>query len=243
MTTRDAFLGGRLTLVQPAKGFRAGMDSVILAAAIAVQDRAHVIELGSGAGVAALCLAVRLPGITVTGFEIQGDLVALANQNAAANDLAARAIFLHGDVENLPPALAHGSFDHAMMNPPFFVEGPAYPSPDDVRRTAAIADPGALARWTAAALKLLKPKGTLTAIVPADRLPSLLAALEHGYGGVTLFPLWPRQGEPAKRVLLRATKGSRAPFAIAAGLVLHGENTKHTPEAEDILRNGAALTF
>jgi tRNA1(Val) A37 N6-methylase TrmN6 len=32
--THDAFLGGRLTIAQPAKGFRAGLDSVLLGAAI-----------------------------------------------------------------------------------------------------------------------------------------------------------------------------------------------------------------
>lgn len=242
MTTRDAFLGGRLTLEQPATGFRAGMDSVMLAAAVPARAGEHVVEPGSGAGVAALCLAARVEGVRVTGFDIQPDMVARANANAAANKLDACAVFLDGSVETLPPALVPASFDHAMMNPPFFVEGPADLSPDAARRTAASADGEALARWTAAALKLLKPKGTLTAILPADRLPDMLAALSRGFGGAIVFPLWPRAGEPAKRILLRAVKGSRAPFVLRAGLVLHGE-AKHTPQAEAILRGGEGLTL
>jgi tRNA1(Val) A37 N6-methylase TrmN6 len=241
MTTRDAFLGGRLTLAQPAQGFRAGLDSVMLAAAVPAAASASVLELGSGAGVAALCLARRVPGVRVLGLEIQADLVALATANAAANALTEAALFLNAAVEAPPEGLAPNSFDHVMMNPPFFVEGTDDAPPGLAKATAHIADAEALGRWTKCARTYLKPRGRLSAILPAERLPDMLAALERGFGGITIFPLWPRAGEPAKRVLLTARMGSRAPLTLKPGLILHAPDAKYTPEAEAILRDGAAL--
>ncbi len=241
MTTRDAFLGGRLTLAQPIQGFRAGMDSVMLAAAVPAVRGETVLELGSGAGVAALCLANRVSGVRVLGLEIQADLAALATANAEANGLIEWALFLNAAVEAPPQGMAPNSFDHVMMNPPFFVEGTDDAPPGLAKATAHIADAEALGRWTKCARIYLKPRGRLTAILPTERLPDMLGALEKGFGGVTIFPLWPRAGEPAKRLLLTARMGSRAPLALQAGLVLHAPDAKHTPEAEAILRDGAAL--
>ncbi len=236
--THDAFLGGRLQLHQPSRGFRAGVDSVMLAAA--VPDGAAVLELGSGAGVAALCLAARVADADVTGLEIQADLVAMAARNAEGNGLAARARFIAGSVEQPPTSLSVQGFDHVMMNPPFFVEGRDDAPPDEGKRAAHIADGEALARWCKCARTFLKPKGMLTAIIPADRVPDMLAALK-GFGGVCVFPLWPRAGEAARRVVVAGRLNARAPFALKAGLVLHGADGKFTAEAEAILRNGAAL--
>ena len=241
MTTTDAFLGGLLTLKQPAHGFRAGMDSVMLPAAVPAADGQAVLELGSGAGVAALCLARRVLGVHVAGLEMQDDMVDLSTANAAANVLSDRIRFLHGVVEQPPAGLPRDAFDHVMMNPPYFVDGLDDPSPNAHRRASSIADADALSRWTKCARTHLKARGTLTAILPTERLPAMLTALETGFGGVTIFPLWPRQGEPAKRVLVHARKGSRAAFALKQGLVLHGPDGTLTPEADAILRTGTGL--
>ncbi|MCO4829001.1 MAG: methyltransferase, partial [Lentibacter algarum] len=58
--THDAFLGGRLKLWQPKQGYRAGVDPVLLAASIAAKAGESVLDLGCGAGAAALCLGRRV---------------------------------------------------------------------------------------------------------------------------------------------------------------------------------------
>jgi tRNA1(Val) A37 N6-methylase TrmN6 len=57
---------------------------------------------------------------------------------------------------------------------------------------------------------------------------------------VTLLPLWPRAGEPAKRVILQARRGAKGPDRVLPGLVLH-EGAGWSAEAERVLRDGAAL--
>ena len=92
------------------------------------------------------------------------------------------------------------------------------------------------------ALCLVRAGGTVTVVHRADRLDGLLAALHGRVGGIVVFPLWPdRTSRPAKRVLLRAVKGSATPLRLAAGLVLHEQGGAYSEAAEKILRHGAAL--
>ncbi len=86
----DTFLDGRVKARQPDSGFRSGTDAVMLAAAVPAQAGESALELGAGSGAASLCLAARVPGVVVTGVEIDGALVSLARDNAAANGLQAR---------------------------------------------------------------------------------------------------------------------------------------------------------
>ena len=103
--TRDAFLDGRLRLWQPRRGYRAATDPVLLAAFTPAWPGQRVLELGCGAGAAALCLAVRVPGLDLHGLELQAAYAGLARRNAAENGLA---LEVHeGDLRH-PPAAPHG---------------------------------------------------------------------------------------------------------------------------------------
>jgi tRNA1Val (adenine37-N6)-methyltransferase len=232
----ERFLGGRIAVCQPESGFRAGLDAVMLAAAIPGGDTA--LELGAGAGTASLCLAARVADCAVTGLEIDPDLAALAAENATANGFQERVRFVAGDVFNLPAELRQ-DFAHVFCNPPFHdATGRASP---DAARARALMDQGQLADWLAAGLKRTRSGGTFTCIVRADRMGQALAALPPT--GTRLLPLWPRAGEPAKRVIIQTHKGSGAAFVLLPGLVLHGEDGAYTPPAEAILRHGAALAL
>jgi len=220
---------------QPATGFRAGLDAVMLAAAVPPEN-GDVLELGSGAGTASLCLAARLPGVRVTGIELEADLVVLAAANAATNGWADRVCFVQGDIFDLPAAYQR-QFKQVISNPPFHGEaGQAAPDPAKAR---ALQDGGRLADWLAAGVKRTASGGTFTAILRADRLGEALAALPGG--GVSVFPLWPKVGTAAKRVILQLRQGSRAPLRLLPGLVLHQADGSWTAEADTVLREGKGL--
>ncbi len=232
--TEDRFLDGRVTVRQPSDGFRAGLDAVMLAAAVPAESRDAVLELGAGCGTASLCLAARVSTCRVTGIEIDPGLVALARENAAVNGAAERVSFLEADAlgEEL-----RGDFNHVFANPPFH-QATGQISANE-RRERAKRDETGLAAWASAGLRRVRSRGSLTMIVRADRLLDVLTAAPEM--GVVVFPLWPRSGEPAKRILVQVRKGSSAPLEIQAGLVLHDASGKYTPEAEQVLRGRAAL--
>jgi tRNA1(Val) A37 N6-methylase TrmN6 len=243
--TCDAFLGGRLRLRQPARGFRSGMDAMLLAAAVPAQPGESALELGCGAGAAVLALGTRVPGLTLTGLELQPAYAALARANATLNGLPLEVI--EGDVAAPPPALRSRAFDHVLLNPPYH-DRAASTRAQDPGRDLAHGGPAPLPAWLALAARRLRPGGTLTLIQRAARLPELLAALPPTLGSPELLPLPPREGEPAPTLLLRARKGGRAPFRLLPPLALHGgppgpDGKDFAPWAVAVLRDGAALPW
>jgi tRNA1(Val) A37 N6-methylase TrmN6 len=240
--TDDAFLNGRVAAWQPAQGFRAGLDSVLLAAAANPQVGATVFDLGIGAGVASLCLLARRPDLRVEGLEIDPNLAALAAANAARNGWGERMRVHAGDALHLPKDVPRQAYDHVITNPPFLLTGAATAGPEASKARAIALDPEAEARWFKSALALLKPKGALTVIHRADALGRLLGYLSPGTGDVAILPLHPVEGAPATRIVVAAKKGSRAALRILAGVVLHRADGRFTAQIERILREGAALS-
>jgi tRNA1(Val) A37 N6-methylase TrmN6 len=228
-------LDGKVVVEQPEDGFRSGTDAVMLAAAVPAMAGHSVLELGAGSGAAGLCLLARVPGAVLTGVEIDAPLAAQARANAAANRMEAR--FVAADIFDLPPELRR-DFDHVLANPPFHDGGQQSP---DTARARALSDAGSLGQWLSTGLQRTVSGGYFTAIIRADRTPEGLAAL--GHRGVHLLPLWPRAGMAAKRAILLARKGSRAPFLLLPGLVLHEADGRYTSETDAILRDGAALAM
>ncbi|SEN97328.1 tRNA1(Val) A37 N6-methylase TrmN6 [Gemmobacter aquatilis] len=241
--TDDKFLCGRLRLWQPAQGYRAATDPVLLAAACPAVPGQSVLDLGCGAGAAVLCLGLRVPGLQLAGLELQPAYADLARRNAARNGVALEVV--EGDLRQIPAVLRR-DFDHVICNPPYYPAG-GTPSPIAARATAMQVEAVPLALWLEVAARRLRPGGWLTMITGADALPELLGSLGK-LGAAAVLPLAPREGRAAKRVILRARKGGRAPFRLLAPFVIHhgaahdGDRESYTDAANSILRMGCDLS-
>lgn len=247
-TTEDEFLGGRLRLLQPEAGHRAGLDAVLLAAAVRAEGAETILDAGAGSGIVALAIAARLARVKVTGVEIEPALSALANENARRNKLADRVEVRVGDV-TAPLAsleavgLARGRFDIVVSNPPYLDAETSRASPLALQARASTMPDQGIARWARFFAAMAQPDGALYLIHRADRLPVLLEALDGRFGGLEILPLHPRAGAAAQRLIVRGRKGSRAPVQLLPGLVLHGPGGTFTPEVERALRGPERLTW
>ena len=240
-TAESALLGGRVRLRQPVKGYRAGMDAALLAAAVAAEPGQRVIEAGCGAGAVLMQIAARHSGVALTGLERDPAMAALARENAVLN--GADASILEGDVAAGFRALDLPPFDWAVSNPPFFDDPGALRAPAEGKRGAWMADDG-LKAWTTFLLKSVREGGRIVVIHRADRLADLLALLGETAGSFAVRGVHPHADEPAKRVLVQAIKTGKAPLRLLPPLVLHDRSgAKHTAEAEAILRGEAGLPF
>ena len=236
--TEDAFLGGQLRLRQPKSGHRAGHDAMLLAAATAARPGDRVVEFGAGVGAAGLALARRVAEIRLVLVEIDPALAALAQGNAAANAIPADVIVL--DVTSEAGAfaaagLAPDSADVVLMNPPFNDSARHRASPDKARASAHVATATTLESWIHAGRRILKSGGILTLIWRADGLAEALAALDRGFGSLKILPVHGEATMPANRVLIRATKGGKAPTEIHPGLMLNEASTVPNKWVQEIL--------
>lgn len=240
-TTSDTVLGGRVTLRQPAAGYRVAIDPILLAAACPAEAGETVVDLGCGVGAAALCLISRVPEVACIGVDLHRELAELASENARDNGLADRVRFCAGDIlDHSLPIYAQPS-DHVIVNPPYLKRGSATVSDNPLKALANVEGEADLAAWVTAATKAAKPGGSVTFIHRADRLPELLVLLGARCGGLVILPLHPKSGAAAHRVLVTGRLGLRLPAILLPGLVMHEADGSFTPAVERVLRDGAAL--
>lgn len=236
-TTQDGFLGRRLIIEQPSRGggFRAGHDSVLLAASVRARGGEHVLELGSGAGVVSLCLAARKPGVRVLGVEIDAGMVDMANSNAARNSLGEHVRFITGDVRDV--ALKEAPFAHVFFNPPFHPAS-GHVSPSAIRDRARRDTDNALKVWTERAVSLVDPAGTITIVTRADRFEEWCGA---NSGRIEWIPILSREGNAPKRIVARLYPSRDSDVKQQPAIVLHGADGRATETAERLLRHGDGL--
>jgi tRNA1(Val) A37 N6-methylase TrmN6 len=238
--TEDALLGGRIRIRQPQRGYRVNADTMLLAAAVEARAGARLMEAGCGIGAALIAVAARDENIRSIGVERDANMAAYARENVALNAMAARVEIVTGDA--LERSANWGVFDGVFFNPPYDAAGEGQ-APADARVHAHIAD-APLNAWISALADRLTGGGALTLIHRAAKAPEILAALAGRLGGIEMIPVHPRAGEAAKRVLVRARKGSRAPFRLLPGWVLHDvSGAKYTLETEALLRGEALIRW
>lgn len=244
--TDDAFLGGRLHCLQSAKGYRSGLDAVFLAAVIPALPGDTTLEAGSGTGIASLCLAAGIENLNIVGLDISPESIQLACQNALRNGFEKKATFIEGDLSKSFKALeakgiAQNLYDHVFANPPFFAEDAAQVSPNASKATANVMGTEGLDKWLKFLTAVVKSHGTITIIHRAEALPALMQAFEGRAGGLKIFPLFPKAGVPASRVIVQGIKGSRAQSCLLQGQIMHQGDGTFAPQVQAILRNGQRL--
>lgn len=233
--TQNTILNGRIKIWQPTQGYRSGLDAILLAAF--ARGNGHIIEAGCGVGTVMCAVAQRCQNAQITGIEIQENLIPITQKNIDENNFNTRLNVLHGDIRHkkiVPPHCC----DEMIMNPPY-VAAQSYTGAHTAHKNISHSEGGSgatLDDWIDFANYAIKPKGILSLIHRADRLTEILSLLNKlPFGNIEIFPLWPKTGQAAKRVLIRAIKDNKAPMILQAGFTLHQENGDYTKEIENIM--------
>ena len=233
-TTEDTVYQGRVRLVQPARGFRTGFDSLLLAAALPALAKGEALELGCGCGGALLPAAFRLPGVSFTGLELSENVAQMARTGAQLNGFGARVTIENTEAsEWVKPH--ENRFDLVFANPPYFEPG-KISEPGEGKASAYI-ETLSLEGWIKAMLHAAKPRAPVVLVHRAAELARLLAQLDRQAGEITVLPVASKAGEPARRVLVRARKGlRRGPLTLLPPLITHTEDgSARTPAAQAII--------
>ncbi len=226
-------LDKKVRLLQPEGGFRTSLDSVMLAAAVPAKAGETVLDMGCGVGGASFCLLWRVDA-KLTGIDINTDYIDLARQNSGLNNKSAN--FEVADIREYQSP----TFDHVMLNPPFFEAGTHLSSPNQGKAQANghIDEDLSIRDWVKAAHRLVKSNGTMTIIYPSGGIDKIIQVMGKSFGAIEIIPLWQRAGAEARRVIIRAIKDRQTPARILPGIILHETDGSYTIHAETVLRNG-----
>ena len=232
--TEDTVLGGKVKLFQPERGFRAGTDSLLLAAAISLPDGGHALEIGCGCGGALLPAAWRNTEARFTGLEVDPEMTALAKRGAMANGVAMRVRAETGEASTWVRE-RENMFDLVFSNPPYFQPGTIKPT--GTEKETAYITPLTTDEWIKAMLHVAKPKAPIILIHRAAELAALLSALDRRAGEITVLPIYSKPGEPAKRILVRARKGlRRGETRLLEPVYQYGADGEVTPFLKSVRR-------
>lgn len=233
---------------QPKNGFRAGIDSVLLAAGVNPKSTS-ILELGSGAGIVSCCILADLNHATGLLIEVNNQVVGIATNNLTLNQFDQRAKVIELDVtakgaSRFEAGLQSDFYTTTVANPPFFDDSTGTVSPDNGRKTARHMSESQLDKWVKTAATSTAPKGEIIFIHTMTALPQLLNSFSHRFGNITILPIASRAGEPATRLLIRGIKGSKAPLKLLSPLVIHNEQGREfMPETEEIFRGKSRLDW
>ncbi|MCF6343666.1 MAG: methyltransferase [Devosiaceae bacterium] len=246
LTSLDEFLDGKLLIEQPQKGFRSGIDAILLGSSVksasVKQVPQELLELGCGTGVAALCALVHNDQLSATLVDNNRQMLELANNNIARNNMQNRAKTIGLDIVDFAtfPQEANikpNSFSIIIANPPYFDSEKGTAAKGEGRKNARHMQKGDLDKWVKFATTYAKAKGEVIFIFRAEGLGDLLKSFEKRFGNIKILPIISRDGQDASRVLVGGIKGSRAKLQLKSPLILHAkEGNNYLPEIEKIFR-------
>ena len=236
METIDAFLGGKVRLKQSDKAFKGTSDSVLIAAAVPAKPGETVLDVGTGNGVISLCLNARVGDLDLTGIDCQKEVLDLAKENADLNRVKFSSVL--ADIAKIPSPIHGKQFHHVVTNPPFYTEPHRRKAP---QQAVACHQGVLLTEWLKFCLRHVRAKGSLSVIHRTETLPEILSVLNGRIGSLEVFPIAPKENEPATRIIVRGRMNSRKPLCLYPPLIMHEQNGKRTEVAEQLLRNGMGI--
>lgn len=231
-TSRDDILFGELSLLQPVKGPRVSVDTVLLAAAPRIRRGDRIMELGCAHGAVLFILARKYPDASAfEGLEIREDLVEMARENARTNGLEGRVGISQGDLREIRKRYPAESFDVVLMNPPYNDPERSRVSPHSVNAVARHGTVCTLADVFSAASFLLKPRGRFYLVLCATRAVEALTLLvQKGLEPKRIRFVHPVPGKEASTFLLSAMKQGRRGIVVDPPLIISDEHGNYTPE-------------
>jgi tRNA1Val (adenine37-N6)-methyltransferase len=226
-----------LRLSQPRKGYRFGIDPVLLAAFVQPRKRERILDLGAGCGIIALLLAHRWPTLRVWGIELQAELARLAERNARENGLDSRCAIQHGDARDFRSLFEERYFQRIVSNPPFRAPRSGRISLQPGRALARQELTLTLDNLASAAAFLLGHGGILDFIHLPERLPEIFQALSRrGLEPKRLRLIHSFADAPPEMALISARRGGRRGLKVLTPLAIFHSPGSYTAEVADMLR-------
>ncbi len=233
-TLEDLQLGG-LKIFQKKKGFRYGMDSVLLADFARIGPAETFADFGTGTGILPLLLFGRGKGKDCEAIELQPDFAEMAARSMALNGLSDRVRIHCADVREVEAEIGRGRVDAVVCNPPYGFPGRVLLNPSEEKKTARHLEEDGLLPWFLSAFRILKGKGKISLVFPAPRMLEVMDLLQAARLTPKRFRLvYPRADKPANLALIEAVKDAKPMLHPEPPLIVYEADGGMTPELKRI---------
>ena len=237
--TLDKFLGGKLKIYQPTKGYRAGIDSVILAACVKVLKGYNILDVGSGAGVISYCLAYRCKDITVTGIEQNIAYYSLAKKSLKLNYLKSKIIFLNKNFVNIN----NMESNIIISNPPWFRKNSTYISSNILVSESKIESLN-LKLWIKKVSENLVSNGEYYTIFPYNRITELGKILREYFNIIRVYPIASFEKKSPDRAIVYAKKSANQnEFLEYNRIIIHKLDKSFKEHIDNVLKKGISFSL
>ena len=224
-----------LRIIQKEKGFRFGMDAVLLADFARVDERDCVADFGTGTGILPLLIAGRGGARHIVALEIQSEMAEMARRSVKINELTGKISVHHLPVEQADSVVQPGSLDVIVCNPPYGVPGTTLLNPEKGLSLARHQGEDGLTAWYRMAYKLLRGKGRFNMIYPAPRMLEAMTALSKARLEPKRFRLiYPYADKPANLVMIEAMKDAKPMLHPEPPLIVYEKDGTMTAELKRI---------
>ena len=218
----DAFMDGRLSLIQSKDGYRFSIDAVLLAEFVTIRQGDVIVDLGTGCGVIPLILLLTKWVGYAFGLEIQEELASQAARNVHLNGFDDQMGIVLGDIKN-PPIPAE-SADVVICNPPYRQIKSGRINPDPRRAIARHEIMAGIDDILVATRSILRKRGRFALIYSSTRLADILARMRRfGLEAKKLQIIYPDLNSGAKLVLVEAILGGRPGLQIGPPIIGQGD--------------------
>ncbi len=230
----ESFLGGLVKIYQDNLGYKSGVDAVLLASIVEAKPYSNILDIGSGVGVASLCLASRISNLEIYSIEANLYFHTIAMLNKQINSFASQFTPINGNLLNYNSFPLQ--FDIVMTNPPYYKNIPDYKQ-ITLKQQGNIENDAKLADFIHFAFKNLKNKGYLYMIQRSERLKETIdLLLAKHWGNIEINPVYSYENKAAKRFIIKAQKQGSLNSKLNSGIIMHDDKNKYTQRAENILR-------
>ena len=226
-------------IIQSEKGFRYGMDAVLLSGYASVRPGEKVLDMGTGTGILPILLAAKTPGESFTGLEIQEKSACMARRSVAYNGLQDRIRIVTGDIKEAAAVFGPASFDVVVSNPPYMTGNHGLLNAEQSRAIArheVLCTLEDLVRETA---RVLTSRGRFYLVHRPFRLAEIISVLKaYHLEPKRMRLVYPYVDKEPNMVLLEACRGGNPRIQVEKPLIVYEKPGIYTDEIREIYGDG-----
>lgn len=225
-----------LKIIQKRKGFKFGMDSVLISNFAKIRKKdAVVADLGTGTGIISILITAKNNLSKVYGFEIQKEVAEMAKRNIRLNKMTNLIDIKNVDLIGLSKTEFRKKFDVVITNPPYKKKNTGFQNENENKLISRHEVKCTLNDVIFESSQILKDYGIFYMVHRPDRLAEIIDILrKNKLEPKEIQLVYPNIKGNANLVLIKAVKCGKVYLRILEPLIIYDQNGKYTKELLEI---------